>query len=68
MRRALIYLNLYGCEAVRHKGKNSLKNIAFFACFCPYVHNFILTLKITYNIASYQHIQTNPEVLDDQKI
>ena len=25
MRRALIYLNLYGCEAVRHKGKNSLK-------------------------------------------
>jgi hypothetical protein len=25
MRRALMYLNLYGCEAVRHKGKNSLK-------------------------------------------
>jgi hypothetical protein len=25
MQRALIWLNLYGCEAVRHKPQNSLK-------------------------------------------
>ena len=25
MRRALVWLNLYGCEAVRHMLKNSLK-------------------------------------------
>ena len=25
MQRALVWLNLYGCEAVRHKLKNSLK-------------------------------------------
>jgi hypothetical protein len=30
--KALTWLNLYSCEAVRHKPQNSLKN-AFFACF-----------------------------------
>ena len=37
MRRALIYLNLYGCEAVQGQKQPKNTNIAFFACFCPYV-------------------------------
>ena len=31
MRRALIYLNLYGCEAVRHKLQNSQKMLFWFS-------------------------------------
>ena len=39
MQRALTWLNLYGCEAVQHKLKNSLKTpkMHFFACSRAYV-------------------------------
>ena len=39
MQKALIWLNLYGCQAVWHKGYNRQKTqkMHFFACFRPYV-------------------------------
>ena len=39
MRRAAMWLNLYGREAVRHKLKNGLKQakIAFFCVFRPFL-------------------------------
>ena len=46
MRRALVWLNLYGCEVVRHKLKKQAKNafLVFLGCFWAYVgqpHNLI---------------------------
>ena len=39
MWRALVWLNIYGREAVRHKLKNrqKMRFFVFLGCFCPYV-------------------------------
>ena len=63
MQRALMWLNLPGCEAVRHKLKNGLKTQknAFFACFRAYVrqpHNHIgWTTSISFWIDNYPGFQ-----------
>ena len=54
MRWALVWLNLYGCEAVRYKLKNSLKTQKMH--FCPF-----LSLKFIYSekATKFSKISTN---------
>ena len=68
MWRALTWLNLYGCEAVRHKRKNSLKNTKnpFFACFWAHVgqpHNHIgWATSMPFASINPTHLRTNLKI------
>ena len=52
MRRALVWLNLYGREAVRQKLKNSLKTR--FLCFCVFR---LFLARIGRNFDDYRDFQ-----------
>ena len=59
MQRALMWLNLYGREAVQHNLKNGLKTQknAFFAFFC--LANYSTAITVSIQLSSTPQLRTN---------
>ena len=56
MPRALMWLNLYGCEAVRHKLKIGLWNTLYIIVFCEYIQWIMCRQKL---MPLFEEVLTN---------